>query len=86
MRSWALRPITSIPASPGRTAFGESFPARLRDERLSCEEFWDLEHARVMLESWRREHNTEHLQGSLGYATPAEFAEAQQRPAVLVPA
>lgn len=40
----------------------------------------------VVLESWREEYNTEHLHSSLGYLTPAEFAAAQRRTPVLVPA
>jgi putative transposase len=74
------------PGKPWQNSFGESFHARLRDECLNCEEFWNLDHARVLLESWRCEYNTEHLHSSLGYATPAEFAAAQQTTAVLVPA
>ena len=64
------------PGKPWQNSFGESFPARLRDECLSCEEFWSVEHARVVLEGWRVEYNTEHLHSSLGYATPAEYAAA----------
>jgi len=74
---------------PGRlwqNGYGESFHAWLRDGRLDCEEFWSLEHARVVLESWRIEYNTEHLHSSLGRTTPVEFAAAQPRPAALVPA
>jgi len=73
------------PGKPWQNGFGESFHARLRDECLNCEEFWSVEHARVVLESSRIEYNTEHLHSSLGYATPAEFAAAQRRPAALVP-
>ena len=74
------------PGKPWQNGFVESFHNRLRDECLNCEEFWSVEHARVVLESWRHEYNTEHLHSSLGYATPAEFAAAHRRPAVLVPA
>ena len=74
------------PGKPWQNSFGESFHARLRDECLSCEEFWSLEHARVLLEEWRCEYNTEHLHSSLGYMTPAEFAAAQAPTVVLVPA
>jgi len=56
------------------------------DECLSCEEFWSVEDARVVLGSWRREYNTERLHSLLGYATPAEFAAAQPRATALVPA
>ena len=74
------------PGKPWQNAFGESFHNRLRDECLSCEEFWSVEHARVVLESWRCEYNTEHLHSSLGYATPAEFAAAHRTEQALVPA
>ena len=74
------------PGKPWQNAFAESFHNRLRDECLNCEEFWSVEHARVVLESWRHEYNTEHLHSSLGYATPAEFAAAQRTSAVLAPA
>lgn len=72
------------PGKPCQNSFGESFHNRLRHECLSCEEFWSVEHARVVLESWREEYNTEHLHSLLGYLTPAEFAAAQetQQPAL----
>jgi len=72
------------PGKPRQNGFGESFHARLRDECLSCEEFWSVEHARVVLEGWRGEYNTEHLHSSLAYTTPAEFAAAQPLTPVLV--
>jgi putative transposase len=37
-------------------------------------EFWSIEHARVVLEAWRIEFNTEHPHSSLGYLTPEQFA------------
>lgn len=74
------------PGKPWQNSYGESFHARLRDECLNCEEFWSVEHARVVLENWRCEYNTEHLHSSLNYATPAEFAAAQRPAVALVPA
>jgi putative transposase len=71
------------PGKPWQNAFGESFHNRLRDECLNCEEFWSFAHARVALETWRVEYNTEHLHSSLGYATPSEFAAKHNRAAVL---
>ena len=71
------------PGKPWQNAFGESFHNRLRDECLNCEEFWSFAHARIVLENWRVEYNTEHLHSSLGYATPAEFAARHSRAAVL---
>ena len=62
------------PGKPWQNSFGESFNNRLRDECLNTTEFWSIDHARVILESWRIEYNTEHLHSSLGYLTPEEFA------------
>ena len=59
------------PGKPWQNGYGESFHARLRDECLNCEEFWSVEHARVVLENWRCEYNTEHLHSSLGGRPPA---------------
>ncbi len=35
-------------------------------------EFWSIEHARVVLEGWRIELNTEHPHSSLGHLTPSQ--------------
>jgi transposase InsO family protein len=64
---------------PGKfwqNSFADSFNARFRDEWLNMHEFWSIEHARVVLENWRNEFNTEHLHSSLGYMTPAQFASS----------
>jgi transposase InsO family protein len=49
---------------------------------LNLQEFWSFAHARVALETWRIEYNTEHLHSSLGYATPNEFAARHSKAAV----
>ena len=64
------------PGKPWQNGFGESFNSRLRDECLNEHEFWNLKHARVLLERFRGEYNTEHLHSSLGYLTPEEYAAA----------
>jgi transposase InsO family protein len=64
------------PGKPWQNGLGESFNGRLRDECLNEEDFWSMAHARVLLERFRTEYNTEHLHSSLGYITPAEFAAA----------
>jgi transposase InsO family protein len=64
------------PGKPWQNAFGESFNAGLRDECLNEHEFWSTEHARVLLERFRVEYNTEHPHSSLGYLTPEESAAA----------
>jgi putative transposase len=62
------------PGKPWQNSYAESFNNRLRDECLNTTEFWSIDHARVVLQSWRIEFNTEHLHGSLGYQTHEEFA------------
>lgn len=62
------------PGKPWQNSFAESFNNRVRDECLNMNEFWSIEHARVVLEAWRVEFNTEHPHSSLGYMTPAQFA------------
>ena len=49
------------PGKPWKNGFGESFNGRLREECLNEHEFWSLKHARVLLERFRNEYNTEHL-------------------------
>ena len=62
------------PGKPWQNGFAESFNSRVRDECLNMNEFWSIEHARVVLEGWRIEFNTEHPHSSLGYLTPEQFA------------
>jgi putative transposase len=62
------------PGKPWQNSFAESFNNRVRDECLNMNEFWSIDHARVVLEGWRIEFNTEHPHSSLGYMTPEQFA------------
>jgi transposase InsO family protein len=62
------------PGKPWQNGFAESFHARLRDEFLAGEVFLSVLEAQVRLDLWRRYWNQERLHSSLGYQTPAEFA------------
>jgi putative transposase len=64
------------PGSPWQNAYIESFNARLRDEVLDRELFGNLLEARTLIEQWRNQYNKEHPHGSLGFMTPAEYAES----------
>ena len=66
------------PRSPWENGYIESFNARFRDELLNSEIFYSLREAQVIVESWRRHHNTIRPHGSIGYKPPA--------PEVFVPA
>ena len=59
---------------PWPNSYGESFNNRLRDQRLNITEFWSINHARVVLETWGTEYNTGHLHSFLGYQTLEELA------------
>jgi putative transposase len=62
------------PGKPTQNAFIESFNGRLRDELLNETLFTSLAHARVALEQWRRDFNTERPHSALGNLTPAAYA------------
>lgn len=61
------------PGSPWQNGFRESFHGRFRDEFLNGTLFRSVAEARVMMESYRQEYNTERPHQSLGYRTPLEF-------------
>ena len=63
------------PGKPNQNAYIESFNGRLRDECLNEHWFTSLTHARVVIESWRREYNEERPKKSLGGLTPAAYAK-----------
>src|SRR5262252_3458774 len=67
------------PGKPVQNAFIESFNGRLRDELLNETLFRSLPHARVALNTWRRDYNAERPHSSLGWQTPLAFAAAWQR-------
>lgn len=75
------------PGKPTQNAFVESFNGRLRDELLNETLFTSLAHARVALEVWRRDYNTERPHSSLGNLTPLDYAArnapAPQQPGAL---
>jgi putative transposase len=66
------------PGSPWEQPFIESFHDKLRDECLNREMFGSLLEARIIIEQWRIEYNQRRPHSSLGYLTPAEFAEQQK--------
>ena len=89
MLNWAhrngitLRPIE--PGKPNQNAYIESFNGRLRDECLNEHWFTSLEHARAVIEAWRREYNEERPKKSLGGLTPTQYAKQLANKAVTIP-
>jgi putative transposase len=77
------RKIQLIHIQPGRpmqNGRAESFNGRLRDECLNANWFPTLMEAQQKVEQWRSEYNLERPHSSLGYLTPAEFADTAPSP------
>jgi len=64
------------PGKPNQNAYIESFNGRFRDECLNENWFASLQHARVVIDAWRREYNEERPKKSLGGLTPAAYAKS----------
>jgi Integrase core domain len=62
-------------ASNNQNAYIESFNGWFRDECLNEHWFTSLQHARVIVEAWRREYNEERPKKSLGGLKPAAYAK-----------
>lgn len=63
------------PGSPWQNAWIESFNGRLRDELLNIQLFDSLLEAKVLLEDWRIDYNTNRPHSALGWLSPAEYVE-----------
>ncbi|WP_397377679.1 IS3 family transposase [Pseudomonas sp.] len=73
------------PGKPNQNAYIESFNGRFRDECLNEHWFTSLPHAKVVIESWRREYNEERPKKGLGGLTPSAYAEQLASKAVTLP-
>lgn len=78
MLTWAharsVRLFLIQPGKPNQNAYIESFNGRLRDECLNEHWFVSLAHAKVEIETWRREFNEGRPKKSLGGLTPSAYA------------
>lgn len=77
--SWAKRHGVKVdfiqPGKPVQNAHVESFNGHFRDECLAQERYPTVARARVEIEAWRVDYNTERPHSSLGYETPRSFGE-----------
>jgi putative transposase len=76
----ALRLIE--PGKPNQNAYVDSFNGRLREECLNEHWFTSLHHARIVIETWRREYNEVRPKKSLGGLTPTQYAKQLANKAV----
>jgi putative transposase len=82
LKIWALMNhseiVTIEPGKPWQNGSSESLNGTLRAECLDREWFANLREAKIVIEQWRWEYNTQRPHNSLGYRTPAEVgAEAR---------
>ena len=63
------------PGSPWENGYVESFNARMRDELLNGELFLNLTELKYVVDRWRMDDNHYRPHSSLGYQTPAAYAE-----------
>jgi putative transposase len=88
MLNWSHRNGVALrliePGKPNQNACIESFNGRLRDECLNEHWFTSLAHARVVIETWRREYNEERPKAVLDGLTPAEYARRLREKAITI--
>ena len=63
------------PGKPMQNGHIESFNGRMRDELLSESLFLDLDQGRQIIAAWIADYNTMRPHSSLGYRTPASYAD-----------
>jgi transposase InsO family protein len=63
------------PGKPMQNGYVESFNGRMRDELLNETLFHGLDHARAVIREWAEDYNTCRPHSSIGYQTPASYAE-----------
>jgi transposase InsO family protein len=63
------------PGKPMQNGYIESFNGRMRDELLNESLFLDLDQARQIVADWVVDYNTARPHSSLGYKTPAAYAD-----------
>jgi transposase InsO family protein len=78
MLSWAIERGVDLrliePGKPNQNAYVESFNGRFRDACLNENWFATLGHARVVIETWKREYNEERPKRGLDGLTPVQYA------------
>lgn len=75
-----IKTIYIEPGSPWQNGFVESLHGRFRGECLNREQLWPLSEARVVIEDFRRQYNTQRPHSKLGYLSPARYAARLPHP------
>jgi putative transposase len=79
--AWAfqhdVKLVFNKPGTPVDNAFIESFNGRVRDECLNMSRFLSLNHARVVIDLWKENYNTNRPHNALGGLTHEKFLAQQ---------
>ena len=79
--AWAYRRGVQLrfiqPGKPVQNAYIESFNGKLRDECLNEHWFSNLDEAKRLIESWRKDYNTVRPHSALGDLSPEEFIRSK---------
>lgn len=79
MDQWAyengVRLKLTQPGKPTQNAYIESFIGKFRDECLNEHWFQSLDHARAIIQDWKKDYNELRPHSMLAYRTPAEVAQ-----------
>ena len=70
MKKQRIRVATIDPGKPWKNGSNESFNGTFRNECLNAEIFGSLLEAKVVIEQWRNQYNTERPHSSQKYITP----------------
>lgn len=85
LKIMGVEPLFIEPGSPWENGDVESFNGRMRDELLDGELFLHLDEMKYVVERWRMEYNHYRPHSSLGYQTPAGFAEQCRKEGCIKP-
>lgn len=72
------------PGKPNQNAYIESFNSCFRNECLNEHWFFNLRHARRLIEAWQKEYNEERPKKGLGGLTPVQHARRLARKSITV--
>ena len=67
------------PGKPVENAYMESFNDKFREECLNEHYFINMPYAQAVIEEWRKDYNTKRPHSSLGYMTPEEYVNRNNK-------
>jgi putative transposase len=65
------------PGKPTQNAYIESFNGKYRNECLNEHWFRSIDHARAIIQNWKKDYNQNRPHSMLDYQTPKETASAK---------